>query len=159
MRCINLIKQEIRRKTLLSCRLWAKPRVRRSLRPSNPSAATILHMNSTRGYYRTAGTIARNPNSPTNQPQILQSPSPRIAIHNTNSTHSQVIIHRHIESHRDRSVGWPSGWLGPPGADSHVWMPGRPPEPGPTGAKEVAWLGSRETPRTCRHLCHLVIHT
>jgi hypothetical protein len=30
-------KQEIRRKTLLSCRSWVKPRGRRSLRPSNPS--------------------------------------------------------------------------------------------------------------------------
>jgi hypothetical protein len=36
-RCINQIKQEIRRKTLLSCRPWAKPRGRLSLRPSNPS--------------------------------------------------------------------------------------------------------------------------
>jgi hypothetical protein len=39
-------------------------------------------MNSTRGYCRTVGTVARNPNSSTNQPQILQSPSPRIAVHN-----------------------------------------------------------------------------
>jgi hypothetical protein len=28
------------------------------------------------------GTVARNPNSPANQPQILQSPSPCIAVHN-----------------------------------------------------------------------------
>jgi hypothetical protein len=36
-RCINQSKQEIRRKTLLSCRPWAKPHGWRSLRPSNPS--------------------------------------------------------------------------------------------------------------------------
>jgi hypothetical protein len=68
---MNQIKQEIRRKTLLSCRPWAKPQGRRSPRPHNPSRYHHWDVNSTRGYCSTAGTVAQNPNSPTNQPQIL----------------------------------------------------------------------------------------
>jgi hypothetical protein len=60
-RCINQSKQEIRRKTLLSCRPWAKPRGRRSLHPSNPSRC---HNTRREQYLRLlyhVGTVAQQP--------------------------------------------------------------------------------------------------
>jgi hypothetical protein len=60
----------------------AKPRGRRSLRPSNPSRRHNPGREQYLRYCSTTGIVARSPNPPINQPSILQSPSPRIAIHN-----------------------------------------------------------------------------